>query len=178
VQGRMHSSAPASQARQMNRVGTAASAVRRPRSVGPRAFDSAPSLLAASFFRLATPCGRVLREDCDGSGWRLGQSLRRVWARSPRDRGGPICPPLLASPARTAEGGRSHMGLAGRIGVWWAHQDLNLEPTDYESAALTVELWAREAGSSISRAGAREQRSRQGSEIPSKQIPLRLFSGP
>ena len=27
--------------------------------------------------------------------------------------------------------------------VWWAHQDLNLEPTDYESAALTVELWAR-----------------------------------
>ena len=24
--------------------------------------------------------------------------------------------------------------------VWWAHQDLNLEPTDYESAALTVEL--------------------------------------
>ncbi len=21
--------------------------------------------------------------------------------------------------------------------VWWAHQDLNLEPTDYESAALT-----------------------------------------
>jgi hypothetical protein len=23
---------------------------------------------------------------------------------------------------------------------WWAHQDSNLEPTDYESAALTVEL--------------------------------------
>jgi hypothetical protein len=21
--------------------------------------------------------------------------------------------------------------------IWWAHQDLNLEPTDYESAALT-----------------------------------------
>jgi hypothetical protein len=21
--------------------------------------------------------------------------------------------------------------------TWWAHQDLNLEPTDYESAALT-----------------------------------------
>ena len=32
--------------------------------------------------------------------------------------------------------------------VWWAHQDLNLEPTDYESAALTVELWAREVQSS------------------------------
>src|SRR6184192_3897646 len=25
----------------------------------------------------------------------------------------------------------------------WAHQDLNLEPADYEPAALTVELWAR-----------------------------------
>src|SRR5262245_8897667 len=25
---------------------------------------------------------------------------------------------------------------------WWAHQDLNLEPADYEPAALTIELWA------------------------------------
>src|SRR5207237_3291796 len=25
---------------------------------------------------------------------------------------------------------------------WWAHQDSNLEPADYEPAALTVELWA------------------------------------
>jgi hypothetical protein len=24
-----------------------------------------------------------------------------------------------------------------RRNAWWAHQDLNLEPTDYESAALT-----------------------------------------
>jgi hypothetical protein len=23
------------------------------------------------------------------------------------------------------------------VDLWWAHQDLNLEPTDYESAALT-----------------------------------------
>ncbi len=48
---------------------------------------------------------------------------------------------------------------------WWAHQDLNLEPTDYESAALTVELWAREAGSSISRAEA-SVRVRQTSTDP------------
>ena len=27
--------------------------------------------------------------------------------------------------------------------LWvWAHRDSNPEPTDYESAALTVELWA------------------------------------
>jgi hypothetical protein len=32
---------------------------------------------------------------------------------------------------------------------WWAHQDLNLEPTDYESAALTVELWARRSTKTI-----------------------------
>ena len=25
---------------------------------------------------------------------------------------------------------------------WWAHQDLNLGPSDYESPALTTELWA------------------------------------
>ena len=25
----------------------------------------------------------------------------------------------------------------------WAHRDSNPEPTDYESAALTVELWAQ-----------------------------------
>lgn len=24
--------------------------------------------------------------------------------------------------------------------MWWAHQDSNLEPKDYESSALTVEL--------------------------------------
>ena len=30
--------------------------------------------------------------------------------------------------------------LEGYETTWWAHQDLNLEPTDYESAALTVEL--------------------------------------
>ena len=42
-------------------------------------------------------------------------------------------------------------GIASKdAGFWWAHQDLNLEPTDYESAALTVELWARETQSSIS----------------------------
>ena len=25
---------------------------------------------------------------------------------------------------------------------WWAQQDLNLRPSDYESPALTTELWA------------------------------------
>ena len=28
---------------------------------------------------------------------------------------------------------------------WWAHQDSNLEPKDYESSALTVELKALHA---------------------------------
>jgi hypothetical protein len=35
--------------------------------------------------------------------------------------------------------------LIMRIRASWAHQDLNLGPTDYESAALTAELWARAA---------------------------------
>ncbi len=26
------------------------------------------------------------------------------------------------------------------FGYWWAHQDSNLEPKDYESSALTIEL--------------------------------------
>src|SRR5690606_25714298 len=30
--------------------------------------------------------------------------------------------------------------------IWWAHQDSNLEPRDYESPALTVELYARRRG--------------------------------
>ena len=29
------------------------------------------------------------------------------------------------------------------IGKWWAHSDLNRGPSDYESPALTAELWAR-----------------------------------
>ena len=35
--------------------------------------------------------------------------------------------------------------------MWWAHQDSNLEPKDYESSALTIELWARERN--LSKAG-------------------------
>ena len=33
--------------------------------------------------------------------------------------------------------GRNVGGICQEWLVWWAHQDLNLEPTDYESAALT-----------------------------------------
>ena len=36
-------------------------------------------------------------------------------------------------------------------GIRWARQDLNLRPTDYESAALTTELRARTAASPIER---------------------------
>ena len=38
--------------------------------------------------------------------------------------------------------------LAAGLACWWAHLDSNQEPTDYESAALTVELWAL-SGSTI-----------------------------
>ena len=34
---------------------------------------------------------------------------------------------------------RAHLCISVDL-IWWAHQDLNLEPTDYESAALTIEL--------------------------------------
>ena len=30
--------------------------------------------------------------------------------------------------------------------IWWAHSDLNRGPNDYESSALTAELWAHEEG--------------------------------
>jgi hypothetical protein len=30
------------------------------------------------------------------------------------------------------------------LSCWWAHQDLNLGPSDYESPALTAELWAHQ----------------------------------
>ena len=29
---------------------------------------------------------------------------------------------------------------ANRWYIWWAHEDSNLEPKDYESSALTIEL--------------------------------------
>ena len=34
-------------------------------------------------------------------------------------------------------------------GVEWPQQDLNLRPTDYESAALTAELWGLAAESGV-----------------------------
>ena len=39
-------------------------------------------------------------------------------------------------PKWTDYGPKSIRGAAGR-GEWWAHQDLNLGPSDYESPALT-----------------------------------------
>ena len=41
----------------------------------------------------------------------------------------------------------------------WAHQDLNLEPADYEPAALTIELWARKDSVSRTIAGWSETRA-------------------
>jgi hypothetical protein len=32
--------------------------------------------------------------------------------------------------------------MTAGVSEGWAHQDLNLEPADYEPAALTIELWA------------------------------------
>src|SRR5712664_4976793 len=32
---------------------------------------------------------------------------------------------------------------------WWAQQDLNLRPSDYESPALTTELWAQPTVSKV-----------------------------
>ena len=46
-------------------------------------------------------------------------------------------------PSKIGQTGQTLMDRAnGRlwIVVWWAHQDSNLEPRDYESPALTVEL--------------------------------------
>src|SRR5712671_4528024 len=41
---------------------------------------------------------------------------------------------------------------------WWARQDLNLGPTDYESAALTAELQAPRVGNSLHRQGLRHSK--------------------
>src|SRR5206468_12993935 len=38
---------------------------------------------------------------------------------------------------------RSSSRALASVSEGWAHQDSNLEPADYEPAALTVELWAR-----------------------------------
>jgi hypothetical protein len=53
---------------------------------------------------------------------------------------------------------------------WWAHQDSNLEPKDYESSALTIELWAR--GCDLNK----ETDALRGSRCIEKQIP-RLWLG-
>jgi hypothetical protein len=52
---------------------------------------------------------------------------------------------------------------------WWARKDLNLEPTDYESAALTVELRAPR-GATIEHNHSSETRGRRAVELP-----LRLY---
>ena len=44
---------------------------------------------------------------------------------------------------------RSEGARPGRV-EWWAHQDSNLERAGYEPAALTIELWARGDGLTLS----------------------------
>lgn len=39
-----------------------------------------------------------------------------------------------------------HGGVRPAAGGWWALQDSNLQPTDYESAALTIVLRAQKTG--------------------------------
>ncbi len=51
-----------------------------------------------------------------------------------------------AEPSKREKKGKS-AGLADKASIrsrknWWAQQDSNLRPTDYESAALPTELWA------------------------------------
>ena len=56
-------------------------------------------------------------------------------ARKPQRLGNPAAVIYVVSPARY----RNPLGTGG----WWALKDLNLRPTDYESAALTAELRAQ-----------------------------------
>jgi hypothetical protein len=56
---------------------------------------------------------------------------------------------------------------------WWAHLDSNQEPTDYESAALTVELWApvpylTHSPRDFGRWSARSSTTRQSFHLPFK----------
>src|SRR5215813_3603605 len=66
-------------------------------------------------------------------------------------------------------------------GDWWARQDLNLGPTDYESAALTAELQARPQTQSStavrSRTGAAEAKKKSGHEGHPVPLPSRAKRG-
>ena len=54
---------------------------------------------------------------------------------------------------------------------WWAQQDLNLRPSDYESPALTTELWAHQT--SISPAlDSQASFFNRGTTVPSSNGPL------
>src|SRR5690606_41261213 len=66
------------------------------------------------------------------------------------------------------------VGIARLRLVVWAHQDSNLEPKDYESSALTIELWAR------TRELWRKQnapRSAGGASVAARAPPLQVDTG-
>ena len=69
--------------------------------------------------------------------------LLGVWGDSPTGRMQPDAPrPLRTHNPVISMGFAKNPDCAGRdrIADWWAHQDSNLEPKDYESSALTIEL--------------------------------------
>jgi hypothetical protein len=48
----------------------------------------------------------------------------------------------ISTPAPTMEAGSVMHRSSGDAGIWWARQDSNLQPRDYESPALTIVLQA------------------------------------
>jgi hypothetical protein len=56
-----------------------------------------------------------------------------------------MCPSAFFQEKRLPKGASEAFTLCSVLEKWWARQDLNLGPTDYESAALTAELRARRA---------------------------------
>ena len=89
----------------------------------------------------------------------ISQHMSNIWVSKARHR--PACYSLRYSPSagcdwmvpdefghlvpRKSAAMPSFRGVLDRDGLdwtamWWAHQDSNLEPKDYESSALTIEL--------------------------------------
>ena len=90
--------------------------------------------------------GAVGRWTCDAALADLCTYLERLYnprMRRRLTRRGQASSDALKPCADTGLNTRSTNSRESSRIFWWAHQDSNLEPKDYESSALTIELWAR-----------------------------------
>src|SRR5260370_15241407 len=98
-----------------------------------------PNKSFAVHFRSDSAGHKSIFEHASRQGWNCGRALAVAQAKTVIPS---VCRKEYRQKSRQSRKSRKQRIALSLLQCWWARQDLNLGPTDYESAALTAELRA------------------------------------